>query len=226
MAQLKLDIVSDVMCPWCYIGKRRLEEATGLLDGIELDIRWRPFQLDATIPRQGMDRKTYLDAKFGPERAREIYARIREAGAMVGIDFDFAAISRSPNTLDAHRLIRWAATAGRQDAVVEDLFRLYFVEGADIGDADVLTGVARRAGMDADLVAGLLDGEEDVDLVRHEAALAQAMGISGVPAFVFADRYLVSGAQAPEILADVARKSAAEAAQTGAGKRPDNWAQN
>lgn len=205
-----LDIVSDVMCPWCYIGKRRLEAAGPMLDGIELDVRWRPFQLDATIPPGGMDRQAYLDRKFGPDGARDMYGRIGEVGTALGIAFDFPAIAVSPNTIDAHRLIRWSATAGLQDAVVEELFRLYFTEGVDIGDHEVLVGVAARCGMDSDLVRELLAGDSDVDLVRREVELAHAMGVHGVPAFIFGGKYLVSGAQEPAVLAEVAQKVIAE----------------
>jgi predicted DsbA family dithiol-disulfide isomerase len=218
---LTLDIVSDVMCPWCYIGKRKLEAARPLLGDMALDIRWRPFQLDPTIPQGGMDRKAYLDGKFGPDRAKDVYDRVRAAGDSVGIAFDFAAIARSPNTIDAHRLIRWAATAGCQDAVVERLFRLYFTEGADIGDAEVLAGVAADVGMDADLVRELLAGDSDVELVEREVALAQAMGVNGVPGFIFAGKYLVPGAQDPAVLAEVAQKAADE--DTGAAQ-PALWA--
>jgi len=212
---VRLDIVSDVMCPWCYIGKRRLEAAMALVPALQFNIRWRPFQLDPTIPPGGMDRQEYLDRKFGPEQAKAAYANIRSAGAGVGIKFDFSAIAKSPNTLDAHRLIRWAASAGCEELCVETLFRLYFVEGRDIGDRAVLLAIARDCGMDADKVQKLLAGDSDIDLVQREIALSQAMGINGVPGFIFENTYLISGAQSPQALADAAQRAANAPAEPG-----------
>lgn len=201
--KLIIDVVSDVMCPWCYIGKRRLARAIVMCGPeFEAEIRWRPFQLDATIPPEGMDRQEYLDRKFGRERAAENYKRIQEVGAMEGIPFAFDHIARSPNTLDAHRLIRWAATGDQQDAVVERLFALYFTEGADIGDHDVLIGVSREADMDVDLVAEMIASETDRDKVQEEIELAQQLGVEGVPTFVIASRYMLVGAQPAENLAE------------------------
>ncbi|MGD9869365.1 MAG: DsbA family oxidoreductase, partial [Hyphomicrobiales bacterium] len=141
--RLDIDVVSDVMCPWCYIGKRRLEHALALVPEIQADVRWRPFQLDPTIPAEGMNRQDYLDRKFGPGGAGKIYKQIELAGEAEGIPFRFDRIARSPNTLDCHRLIRWAAHDGFQDAVVDRLFELFFLEGADIGDRAVLVETAR-----------------------------------------------------------------------------------
>ena len=197
-----LDVVSDVMCPWCYIGKRRLDRALVLAPQVEPEIRWRPFQLDATIPPEGMDRQEYLDRKFGREQAREIYQKIKEAGDVEGIPFAFDRIETSPNTLDAHRLIRWAKTGDEQNDVVERLFELFFVEGEDIGQHGVLVEVAREAGMDADLVAEFLGTDSDKDMVEKEIALAQELGIQGVPTFVIANKYMLVGAQPAELLAE------------------------
>lgn len=205
---LDIDVVSDVMCPWCYIGKRRLERALTLAPGIRADVRWRPFQLDPTIPAGGMSRQDYLDRKFGRERAAEVYKQIELAGEAEGIPFAFDRIARSPNTLDCHRLIRWAAHEGFQDAVVDRLFELFFVEGADIGDHAVLIETARETGMDPRLVESMLETDADKDVVEKEIRLAQDMGVQGVPAFVFASRYVIAGAQAPEILADIMQKVA------------------
>lgn len=210
---VSIDIVSDVMCPWCLIGKRRLEKALELRPGVEVEMRWRPYQLDPTIPEGGMDRRDYLERKFGgPERAKAIYEQIREAGEQEGIDFRFDLIERSPNTLDAHRLIRWAATPGVQNEVVDRLFRLYFTEGANVGDHEVLLGVARDTGMDVELVGNLLESDADVELVQREIALAQQMGVTGVPCYVFAGKFGVLGAQSPEILADALDRAVSEAA--------------
>jgi len=198
-----LDVVSDIMCPWCYIGKRRLNRAL-ILAGPDIDteVRWRPFQLDATIPPGGMDRQEYLDTKFGREKAAEIYKQIKEVGEMEGIPFAFDQITKSPNTIDAHRLIRWAKTGSQQDEVVEKLFELFFTEGEDIGEHSVLVDVAREAEMDADLVAEMIATDADKDKVEEEIALAQQLGVQGVPTFVAANRFMIVGAQQAEVLAD------------------------
>jgi predicted DsbA family dithiol-disulfide isomerase len=208
--QLDIDVVSDVMCPWCYIGKRRLEKALDRNSDVPIDVRWRPFLLDATIPPEGMDRKAYLDRKFGSDRAKEIYAQIKQAGEDEGIAFAFDKIERSPSTVDAHRLIRWAATAGVQDGVVEGLFDAYFVNGGDIGDKAVLVEVAEAAGMERAIVERLLAGDADLDLVRREIGLAQQMGVSGVPCFIFANKYVVMGAQDPDVLVSAIERAWAE----------------
>ena len=209
---LQLDVVSDVMCPWCYIGKRRLETAIAEAE-LALDIRWRPFQLDPTLPPGGKDRKIYLAEKFGSiERARELYENIRQAGEAENIPFAFGNIAVSPNTLDAHRLIRWAGdvNAATQDSVVEALFEAYFVNGKHIGDHDTLVRIAKKAGMDADLAAELLSGDADRDLVTDEIAQAQAMGVTGVPTFIVANKYALVGAQPAAQLAEALRTVVAQ----------------
>ena len=209
---LQLDVVSDVMCPWCYIGKRRLETAIAETD-LALDIRWRPFQLDPTLPPGGKDRKLYLAEKFGSiERARELYENIRQAGEAENIPFAFNNIEVSPNTLDAHRLIRWAGgvDAATQDRVVEALFEAYFINGKHIGDHDTLVRIAKKARMDANLVAELLAGDADRDLVTSEIAQAQAMGVTGVPTFIVANKYALVGAQPAAQLAEAFRTVAAQ----------------
>lgn len=207
-----VDVVSDVMCPWCYIGKRHLEAASGMIDGVRLEIAWRPFQLDPTLPQQGKDRRKYLEDKFGgPERAKAAYAQVTAAGAKAGIAFDFSAIKVSPNTLDAHRLIRWAGGAGAdtQDRVVNRLFELYFEEGANVGDRALLASVAEDAGMDGKLVGELLASDADRDAVRNEIAAAQRMGITGVPCFIFDMKKAAMGAQPAETLAAAILQAAA-----------------
>lgn len=204
MTKITVDIVSDVMCPWCYVGKRRFDKALSELDDtIEVDVRWRPFQLDPTLPKEGRDRQDYLTSKFGSaEDARRAYASIREAGAAEGIPFDFDAIAVSPNTLDAHRLVRWAASAGNnvQSRVVEILFRMYFTEGGNVGDPAVLLAAAGEAGMDANVVEALLHSDADRPEVMEEIATAQRMGVTGVPCFILDGRYAVMGAQPAETL--------------------------
>ena len=198
-APLTVDIVSDVMCPWCYIGKRRYERAVAERPGLALDVRWRAFKLDPTIPRGGVDREEYLSRKFGgAAQASAIYANIEQAGAAEQLAFDFGAIRRSPNTTDAHRLIRWSHGAGAQDGVVEDLFHAFFIAGQDIEDQQLLAEIGGRNGMDEALLRELLDSDKDADAVDAEIAHAQQLGIEGVPCFVFAGRVAVMGAQEPE----------------------------
>jgi predicted DsbA family dithiol-disulfide isomerase len=208
--RVTVDIVSDVVCPWCYVGKRRLEDALAMTPDLEIDLRWRPFQLDATIPPGGISREEYVNRKFGPERAKEIYDRIRGVGAEVGIPFAFEKITRSPNTLDAHRVLRWALEAGCQEMLKERLLKLYFVEGADVGDHDVLARAAADCGMDAQAVRTRLATDEDVDAVRADIDAAQRMGVNGVPFFIINGRYGVSGAQPGEALAQAFRQASAD----------------
>lgn len=199
---LTVDVVSDVMCPWCYIGKRRLDRAQVLAPDVEPVVRWRPFQLDATIPPEGMDRQEYLDKKFGREKAIEMYTQIQETGEVEGIVFAFDRITRSPNTLNAHRVIRWAEVGEQQDAVVERLFELYFTEGEDIGETSVLLDAAREAQMDVDFVEEVLATDRDIDEVEKEIALAHELGVQGVPTFVIDQQHILVGAQSAEFLAD------------------------
>lgn len=215
---VNIDVVSDVMCPWCYIGKRRLEQALETLGDIETDIRWRPFQLDATLPPEGKDRREYLETKFGgPERAKEIYGRIESAGKAEGLYFNFQAIEVSPNTLDAHRLIRWASNEGEeiQNKVVEILFHRFFMEGAHIGKHEVLIEIANEAGMDGNIVADLLASDKDRDAVVQEIHTAQSMGVTGVPCFIIDNKYAVTGAQEAAHIAQAIRQ-AAEMKKVGA----------
>jgi predicted DsbA family dithiol-disulfide isomerase len=197
---LTIDVVSDVVCPWCYLGEKRLE--TALEEAPQpVALRWRPYQLDPTIPDGGLDRAEYMAKKFGKSgRLQAAHDNLTRLGAEVGIPFAFDKIKRSPNTLDAHRLIRWANSAGAQGKVVDRLFKAYFVEGHDIGDRGVLIDVADECGLDARLVEKLLKEGADADLVREEIAQAQAIGVSGVPFFIFAGRIGVPGAQEPSVL--------------------------
>jgi predicted DsbA family dithiol-disulfide isomerase len=204
---MNIDVISDTICPWCFVGKRKLETAMAMRTDLTFSVRWRPYQLDPTIPSGGVDRKEYLRAKFGDgDRPKAIGEALRQAGEEEGIAFAFDKIARTPNTLDSHRLIRWAGSAGLQDQMVEALFRRYFERGEDLGSKDVLLSAAGEVGMGTDLVADLLSGDADKDLVQKEFDLAQQMGIQGVPAFVIADKYLLVGAQDPRILARVFAK--------------------
>ena len=199
---MEIDVVSDVMCPWCFVGKRRLEKAMAQRPDIEFDIRWRPFQLDPTIPPEGVDRKAYLQKKFGDAAGGDMYKAIVEAGNGENIPFAFSDIEFSPNTLNAHRLIKWAATAGVQDQVVEALFDAYFIKGANLTDNDCLVDIAEAAGMEREVIDKLLSGDADIELVQEEIALAQQMGVTGVPCFIFANRVVAMGAQDPERLVE------------------------
>jgi predicted DsbA family dithiol-disulfide isomerase len=213
-AKLAVDVVSDVVCPWCYIGMRRLEAARAAVPELDVEVRWRPFQLDPTIPEGGMDRRQYMLAKFGSEdRIRDIHARILPLGEAEGIAFDFDAIKVAANTLDAHRVIRWAGAAGSaiQNALVERLFKLNFEQGRNIGDPSVLAEAAADSGMDRAVVETLLPTDADREAVRTEIATAQRMGVTGVPCFLLDGRYAVMGAKAAETLADALRQVAAKA---------------
>ena len=206
-----IDVVSDVMCPWCYIGKRRLEKALDLAGNIEVEIRWRPFQLDGTIPEKGMSRSEYLSNKFGgEERAKQVYSQIEEAGEAEELPFAFDLIEKSPNTLNAHRLIRWSQTTGNQNALVEVLFRMFFIDGADIGDKEILADAAEEVGMERDVVERLFDGDSDVKEVKAEIAHAQQIGVTGVPCFIIDEKYAVMGAQQPETLVQAFEQALAE----------------
>jgi len=214
-APIAIDVVSDIVCPWCYIGLKRLDEALKQASDIAVDVRWRPYQLDATIPPEGRDRRQYMLAKFGSEeRLKEIHARVAEAGRSAGIDFALDAIKVSPNTLDAHRLVRWAGSAGGdlQTVVKKRLMQAYFEEGRNVGDHAVLLDIARETGMDAAVVEALLPTDADVAETRAEIETAQQMGVTGVPCYLLEGRYAVMGAQDPAILADAIRQvSAAKA---------------
>jgi predicted DsbA family dithiol-disulfide isomerase len=208
---MQIDVVSDTVCPWCFIGKRRLTRALEMRPEVEFDIQWRPYFLDSNVPRGGADRRAYMKAKFGDgPRTAQMSDVLRSEGGREGIAFEFDKIERRPNTLDSHRLIRWAASAGVQDAVVERLFAAYFLEGRDIGDPAVLEYLAADVGMDSIQVAELLAGDADAAQVEREAKLAGEMGITGVPTFIFASRFVLSGAREPEVLVQVIDKALEE----------------
>jgi len=198
-----ISVISDVMCPWCYVGKRRLEAALKRLPHIDARVSWWPFLLDPTIPPGGVDRAEYLRKKFGSADGGEMYMALRAAGREEGIDFAFDAIERSPSTVDAHRLIQWAASDPQmQDEVVERLFQLYFVEGADIGDPDVLTGAAESAGMNPGEMRARLADDGDRQSVLTMVEQTTKAGVNAVPAFVLGGKRAVVGAQPAELLAE------------------------
>jgi len=196
---MHIDIISDTVCPWCYIGKRRFERAVAERPDLEITLSWRPYQLNPEMPRDGMDRDEYVSLKFGNEdSAREVYESIQIVGDSEDIPFAFDLVQRTPNTIDSHRLIGWAENAGLQDAVVEKLFQRYFLEGADIGDPEVLIEVAEEVGMNTDIVSDLLEGDVERDKIAEENKRYQEMGVTGVPCFIIDKKYVVMGAQEPE----------------------------
>lgn len=195
-----IKVIADVMCPWCFVGKRRLERTLERLPHINAVVTWWPFLLDPTIPPEGVDRGEYLRKKFGSADGGEMYLALREVGREDGIEFAFDAIERSPNTVDAHRLIYWADNPQTQDAVVERLFQLYFLEGADISDAEVLAGAAADAGMDAESVREKLADDRDRDTILKMVEEMQKAGVNAVPAFVLGGKRAVVGAQPVDLL--------------------------
>lgn len=213
LPELSVDVVSDVVCPWCFLGARRLERAIALVPEIAVSVRWRPYQLDPAIPPDGLPRQDYMQQKFGDrQKLDEIHARLVQLGEAEGIRFHFDTIGKMPNTLDAHRLMRWAGSPksppGAQDRAARRLFELYFEESRDIGDHAVLAEAAADCGMDAALVTALLASNADVEAVQDEIATAARMGVSGVPCFVIESRYALVGAQEAETLADALRQVA------------------
>jgi len=208
-----IDVVSDVVCPWCYIGKRRLEQAIALNPDIPVDVQWRPYFLNPWVPRAGMSRADYLTKKFGSvDRYRSIAARVAAAAASVGLVYAVDKIARQPNTLDCHRLILWAADdPGRMK---QRLMDLYFAEGGDLSDPEVLVGAATACGLDGDAIRERLASDADVDRVEREARSAQEAGIDGVPCFIFGGKFAVSGAQEPAYLADAIKRAAGESRQS------------
>jgi predicted DsbA family dithiol-disulfide isomerase len=214
---LRIDVVSDTICPWCFVGKRRLERALAARPSLAVEIAWHPFQLNPEMPREGLDRRRYLEAKFGGAAgARQIYDRIRDAGASEGIAFDFDAIATTPNTVDSHRLVKWAGEAGVQDAAVEALFRAYFFDGRDIGAAAVLADVAAACGLERAAIATRLAGDDDRDHVAQAAQRMTAMGVTGVPCYIVDRRYAISGAQDPAVFLNLFDELAREAASAPA----------
>jgi predicted DsbA family dithiol-disulfide isomerase len=198
---LIVDVVSDVVCPWCYLGKRRLERALAQRPGIEIGLRWLPFYLDPSVPPDGMRRIDYISRKFGThEKVTPTHQRLVAIGAAVGIDFRFEKIERQPNTRDAHRVISWAQDAGKGNAVVERLFSLFFTEGADLSQRDVLIEAGTAAGLDGAELRRDLASDRDAAFIDRQAAAAAASGIGGVPFFVFGKKVAVSGAQEIDVL--------------------------
>lgn len=213
---IKLDIMSDPICPWCYIGKAHLDRALGDHPDHPFAIEWHPFQLNPDMPIEGMDRRTYLERKFGgKDGAVRAYAPVVEHAEAAGLTINFDAMKRTPNTLNAHRLIHWAGIEGRQTAAISALFQAYFVDARDIGDAEVLADIADGIEMDAAVVTRLLATDEDMQAIRDRDAHSRKMGINSVPTFIVGGQHAVPGAQPPELWAKVIAELSGQARDAG-----------
>ncbi len=204
---IKLDILSDPICPWCYIGKTHLDKALAAVPDHPFVIEWHPFQLNPDMPEGGMDRRAYLEGKFGgKEGAVRAYAPVVENAEKAGLNIQFDKMMRTPNTLDAHRLIHWAGIEGRQTAAVSALFKAYFEEGRDIGDHEVLGDIADAIEMDASVVLRLLASDSDKEDIRTRDAHSRQMGVNSVPTFIVAGKHAVPGAQPPDLWVKVIKE--------------------
>jgi len=200
---VRIDVVSDVVCPWCFIGKHRLEKALALRPDVAVEVHWRPYFLNDWIPREGISREQYLTTKFGsPERYKGIAQRVTAAAAEEGLIYASDKLTRQPNTLDCHRLIHWAEGIGKAAEMKQRLMDLYFTEGADLTNHAVLVQAATDVGLDPEDVRAALDSDQDVEQIEREAQSAKEAGIEGVPCFIFGGKFAVSGAQSPEYLAE------------------------
>ena len=208
---VRIDVVSDVVCPWCFIGKHRLEKAIALKPDIPVEVHWRPYFLNDWIPREGISREEYLTTKFGSvERYKGIAQRVGAAAAEEGLVYAADKMKRQPNTIDCHRLIRWAGGIGKAAEMKQRLMDLYFTEGADLTNRAVLVQAASDVGLDPEDVRAALDSDQDVAQVEREAQSAKEAGIEGVPMFIFGGKFAVSGAQSPEYLAEAIARAAQE----------------
>jgi predicted DsbA family dithiol-disulfide isomerase len=210
---IKLDILSDPICPWCFIGKTNLDRALEQRPGHPFAIEWHPFQLNPDMPADGMDRRAYMEAKFGGrDGAVRAYTPVVQAAERAGLTLNFEGIARTPSTLDAHRLIHWAGLEGRQTAAVSALFRAYFVDGQDIGDRATLADIAARIGLDRAMTERLLASDADAEDIRARDAHARERGVTGVPTFVIANQHVVVGAQPTDLWLQVIDELAAQIA--------------
>lgn len=219
---ITVDVISDVICPWCYIGKRRLEAAIRQLTGHTVRVRWHPYQLNPTMPAEGMDRRAYRTRKFGTwEKSLELDAQVRDTAAVEGLAFALDKIARTPNTFDAHRLLWLADELGVQDGVMEALFKAYFVDAKNIGERAVLLDAAAAGGLARERADAMLHSDEGVDEVRVEEAKARAKGVDGVPFFIVNNTVAISGAQPTDMflaaLKEVAPTEPAQTCAVGSG---------
>lgn len=201
---MKIDIIVDTICPWCYVGKRRFEKALAMRELTDVQIGWRPFQLNPEMPADGMDRRTYLARKFGGvNRAAQRYEQLAQLGAAESIDFQFDRIERTPNTVNSHRLIRYAGRFGLQTRVIDAVFRAYFTDGRNVGDIQTLADIGAAEGLERNALVPFLRSRDESDAVIADDAMARGLGINGVPCYIIEDRYAVSGAQSPEIFVQI-----------------------
>ena len=213
-ARLSVEVVHDLVCPWCFLGIRRLHRTLRSRPDLMVELVWRPFLLNPDMPRAGMSRADYVVRKFGGEdRARRLYASIAEIGQAEGVLFRFDRIRRTPSSVEAHRLVRWAGRHGRADAVIEGLFSAYFTDGHDISDLPVLLAVAGACGLDPAAARRFLAGDGDVDQVHAENLRAHRLGINGVPCFIVGGRHAIAGAQEPEVIERLLDIATVEASQ-------------
>jgi predicted DsbA family dithiol-disulfide isomerase len=214
LVRLPIEVVHDLVCPWCYLGLRRLQRTLRRRPELQYDITWRPFLLNPDMPRAGVAQADYIIRKFGgEERARRLYASITDIGRAEGMLFRFDAIGRIPSSVDAHRLVRWAAGSGCANELVEALFSAHFTEGRDIGESEVLVETAVACGLDGAAALAMLRGDAELDAIHAENLRAHRLGINGVPCFVIGGRHAISGAQESEVierLLDVAMAEASE----------------
>ena len=203
LTPVTIDVVSDVVCPWCFIGKRRLEKALALIPDVPVEVRFHPYFLNPWVPREGMARDEYLTTKFGsPEKYKGIAGRVAAAAAADGLTYAVDKMKRQPNTLDSHRLILWAQSSGKAPQMKQRLMDLYFTEGADLSDRETLVRAAADVGMDAERTRQMLASDADVERIEKEANSAKDAGIDGVPTFILGGVAAVTGAQSPEVLAN------------------------
>lgn len=205
---ITIDVVSDIICPWCFLGKRRLDKALSLIPEVKTEVSFHPFFLDATIPSEGLDRHQYMAAKFGEERLKTIHEPLIKAGKDDGVPFHFDKIARTPNTMDAHRLLRWAKIEGKQPEIAEALFMAYWSYGSDVGDHKVLADIGAAHAMDRKKVLSALGTDQDKNQVLAETQQAQQIGVTGVPTYIINRKYGVVGAQGAEMLAEQIKKAA------------------
>ena len=203
---INIKVISDTICPWCYIGKKQLEKAINKIDNIEFDISYKPFQLDPTMPTGGVDRKRYIDRKFGKDTAKEVGNKIREAGKPVGIEFNYENIIKTPNTLNSHRILKWAEKESKQEEALELLFYSYFTEGIDIGNNEELVKIAKKLGLNTKKIEKDLDSDIDIKEIELEEWSYRDLGIAGVPTYILEDNMIITGSQSSETFVNVFNK--------------------
>lgn len=201
---IKLDIMSDPICPWCYIGKTQLDRALAANPDHPFTIEWHPFQLNPSMPAEGMDRRAYLEGKFGSKAAAvEVYGNIERQAQALGLPINFAAMQRTPNTINAHRLIHWAGLEQKQQPLINALFEAYFCNGIDIGDIGALCDIALKAGLQRDVTSQLLNSDADIQMIKERDAHSRKMGVDAVPTFIVANQHAMPGSQTPEVWAAI-----------------------